>query len=80
MAGAKCSGLFCFTNQSRPDCCTPFRTEEVSFRMGDDGEDDVFLPFNFEVESPVPRHPGLPDVEALAIFLRLQGRMPEIGQ
>lgn len=57
-----------------------FCGEEILFGVRDDGENDVFVSFDFEIKAPAPRHPRLPDIQALTVFLGLQGRMPEIGE
>jgi hypothetical protein len=48
--------------------------------MGNDGENDIFIALDLEVEAPVARYPALPYVQRFAVFLRLQGRVVAIGE
>src|SRR5712671_2431433 len=50
------------------------------FGVGNDGENDIFIALDFEIEAPIPCYPALPYVERLAVFFRVQGRMAAIGE
>ena len=47
--------------------------------MGDDVSNDVGVPFNPEVEAPVPVDTGLPKTARLVVLLGMQRRMVQIG-
>jgi len=48
---------------------------EHLFGVGDDGADDIFIAFDFEIEAPIPRYPALPQIERLAVLLGADGWM-----
>lgn len=50
------------------------------FGVGSNGEDDVFIALDSEIEASVPRHPALPHVEGFAVFLGAQGRVIAVGE
>lgn len=48
--------------------------------MRNDGENDIFLALDFEIEPPVARHPVLPDSRQATVFFRIQRGVMEIGE
>src|SRR5574341_457910 len=48
------------------------------FRMGDQIDKMVHVTLDFEIETPAPIDPGLPDVPRFIVLLGPQGRMAEV--
>jgi hypothetical protein len=50
------------------------------FGVRNDGQNDILIALDFEVEAPVPRYPALPHVERFAVFFRVQGGVSAVGE
>jgi hypothetical protein len=50
------------------------------FGVRNDGNNDVFVVFDFEVKSSIPRGSGLPQIRGFAAFLGPQRGMAKVGK